>query len=252
MNSLYFVRKIFEFKDIEKFRQKCQNLNIAKIHSKNNFRTFFRYFIITTHVAQLLQLSELLCALLQFFASGAAQKSPKFDITRIALKNNSRTFFSIFFNQNACCTAVTTVRTFLCTTSNFRLWRSAKVAKIWHTLNWLEKLFQKNFSHILWSECILYSFYSYQNCSVHYFNFLLWRSAKVAKFRHSENWCKNWFQEIFSNILWSEHLLCSFHSYRNLSVHNFKFSLPMLLSNKQKCKWLKHFFLIWCLKRSVM
>ena len=91
--------------------------------------------MIRTHMEQLSQLSELLCAILQIFTSGAAQKSLKaqnLDIAKNRSKNNFRNFFPIFYDQNTYGAAITTVRTSLCNTSNFHLWRSAKVAKIGH------------------------------------------------------------------------------------------------------------------------
>ena len=76
--------------------------------------------MIRTHVVQLLQLSEFFCALLRFFAFGAAQKSPKI-----------RDIFLIFSDQNTYYTAFTAARYVLRITSTFRLWRSTKVAKIY-------------------------------------------------------------------------------------------------------------------------
>ena len=188
---------------------------------------FSRYFIITTHVAQLLQLSELLCAQLQIFAPGAAQKSPKLHITRFALKNNLKTFFRHFLIRTRAVQLLQLSERFCALLHIFASGTAQKSPNSDILWMHLKNIFKNLFLDILWSECILHSFCSYQNCSVLYFNFRFWSSAKVAKTRLSEKWCRKWFQEIFSIILRSEHLLCSFHNYRNLSVHNFKFSLSM-------------------------
>jgi hypothetical protein len=104
------------------------------------FQKIFRYQI--TFYSMLNSLNSLYFVKKIFSALGHREISPKaqnLDIAKNRSKNNFRNFFPIFYDQNTYGAAITTVRTSLCNTSNFHLWRSAKVAKIGHGQKCLEK-----------------------------------------------------------------------------------------------------------------
>ena len=54
------------------------------------------------------------------FAFGAAQKSLKLDLAKNDAENGFKKFFQLYYDQNTCCAAFTTIGIFLCTTSNSR------------------------------------------------------------------------------------------------------------------------------------